>query len=69
MDLLTRLDGTDTVPRAKEPTELAGLEPRGDWEQKFVGSLKDQLRRGRKLSEKQQAIVDKIRARGRASSS
>jgi len=69
MELLARLDGTDTPPRAKEPTELVGLEPRGDWEQKFVGSLRDQLRRGRKLSDKQQAIVDKIRARGRASSS
>jgi ribonuclease HI len=66
MELLERLDGTDTPPRPKQPAELAGLEPRGDWEQKFVGSLKDQLRRGRKLSEKQQAIVDKIRARGRA---
>jgi ribonuclease HI len=56
------------APRA-EPVELAGLAPRGDWEQKFVGSLKDQLRRGRKLSEKQQAIVDKIRARGRETKS
>ena len=37
--------------------------PSGDWEKKFVGSLRDQLRRGRKLSEKQQAVVDKIRAR------
>ncbi|MCA1644051.1 MAG: hypothetical protein LC797_00830 [Chloroflexi bacterium] len=64
MDRLARLDGTDTPTRPKEPPELAGLQPRGDWEQKFVGSLKDQLRRGRKLSEKQQAIVDKIRARG-----
>ncbi len=69
MDVLARLDGTDAPPRPKEPPELAGLEPRGDWEQKFVGSLKDQLRRGRKLSDKQQAIVDKIRARGRAASS
>jgi ribonuclease HI len=69
LELLARLDGTDTAPRAKEAPELAGLEPKGDWEQKFVGSLKDQLRRGRKLSEKQQAIVDRIRARGRASSS
>jgi ribonuclease HI len=63
VDLLARLDGTDTAPRAKDPPELVGLEPKGDWEQKFLGSLKDQLRRGRKLSEKQQAIVDRIRAR------
>ena len=58
-----------SAPRAKEPPELAGLEPKGDWEQKFVSSVKDQLRRGRKLSEKQQAIVDRIRARGRTASS
>ena len=58
-----------SAPRAKEPPELAGLEPKGDWEQKFVSSVKDQLRRGRKLSEKQQAIVDRIRARGGTASS
>jgi ribonuclease HI len=57
-----------SAPRAKEPPELAGLEPKGDWEQKFLSSLKDQLRRGRKLSDKQQAIVERIRARGRAPS-
>jgi ribonuclease HI len=68
VQLLAQLDGTDTVPRPKDPPELVGLEPKGDWEQKFLSSLKDQLRRGRKLSEKQQAIVDRIRARGRTSS-
>jgi len=67
MELLARLDGTDTAPRAKEPPELAGLVAQGEWEQNFLRSVKDQLRRGRKLSDKQQAIVDKIRARGRAS--
>jgi len=45
------------------PQELIGLEPRGDWEQGFVTSLTQQLRRGRSLSPKQQAIVDRIRAR------
>ncbi len=69
LELLARLDGTDSVPRAKEPPELVGLEPKGEWEQKFVGSLEEQLRRGRKLSDKQQAIVDRIRARGRTPSS
>jgi ribonuclease HI len=43
--------------------ELIGLEPRGDWERDFVRSLAKQLRGGRALSEKQQAIVDRIRAR------
>ena len=65
MALLERLDGADTPARAAEPPELLGLMPSGDWEKKFVGSLRDQLRRGRKLSEKQQAVVDKIRARAR----
>jgi ribonuclease HI len=55
------------APPDSEPAEMAGLVPRGDWEQKFVGSLKDQLRRGRKLSEKQQAIVAKMRARAERS--
>jgi ribonuclease HI len=49
--------------RAEEPPELAGLEPRGDWEREFLSSVADQLRRGRKLSEKQQAVVDRIRSR------
>jgi ribonuclease HI len=47
-----------------QPPELAGLEARGDWELGFLRSIADQLRRGRKLSEKQQAVVDRIRARG-----
>jgi ribonuclease HI len=46
------------------PPELAGLEARGDWEREFLRSVSDQLRRGRKLSEKQQTVIDRIRARG-----
>ncbi len=65
MELLARLDGTDTAPRAKEPPELVGLVAQGEWEQTFLRSVKDQLRRGRKLSDKQQAIVDRIRARNK----
>lgn len=68
VELLARLEGTDVPAHAAEPPELVGLEARGDWEKKFVGSLKDQLRKGRKLSEKQQAVVDRMRARGRAAS-
>jgi ribonuclease HI len=49
------------------PPELAGLEPHGDWEREFLASVGQQLRRGRSLSPKQQAIVDRIR--GRASGS
>lgn len=49
---------------AKVPPELADLKPQGDWERQFVRSLAQQLRGKRPLSPKQQAIVDKIRARG-----
>jgi ribonuclease HI len=46
------------------PAELAGLEPRGDWEREFLSSIAQQLRRGRPLSAKQQAVVDRMRSRG-----
>lgn len=46
------------------PDALAGLVPRGEWETQFLRSIADQLRRGRALSAKQQAQVDRIRARG-----
>jgi ribonuclease HI len=49
---------------ARVPDELVGLAPRGDWETQFLRSIADQLRRGRALSPKQQAQVDRIRARG-----
>ncbi|MBV8716287.1 MAG: hypothetical protein JO020_30475 [Chloroflexi bacterium] len=47
---------------AAEPPELAGLQPRTDWERDFVTSVRDQLRRGRSLSDKQRAVLDRIRA-------
>jgi ribonuclease HI len=46
------------------PPELVGLEPRTDWERDFLGSVTEQLERGRTLSPKQQAIIDRMRARG-----
>ena len=46
------------------PAELAGLQPRGAWEEAFVASVARQLRGGRALSPKQQAVIDRIRARG-----
>lgn len=60
---LASLDSAILEP-PREPSELVGLVPRGDWERDFLRSLRDQLRRGRVLSPKQQAIVDRIRARG-----
>jgi ribonuclease HI len=61
-------DGLDSLELAipappAEPPELAGVEPQGEWERDFLRSVGDQLRRGRQLSPKQQAIVDRIRAR------
>lgn len=47
-----------------EPPELVGLVPKGEWERDFLSSITQQLRRGRVLTPKQQAIVDRIRARG-----
>jgi len=63
-----RLEASEAAPapRARpDPPELVGLDPRGDWERDFVRSVSKQLRGGRALSDKQQAIVDKIRARGK----
>jgi ribonuclease HI len=48
------------------PPELAGLQPEPGWETDFVRSIAAQLRRGRVLSPKQQAVVDRIRARSAA---
>ena len=43
------------------PSELVGLEPKTAWEREFLQSVGDQLRKGKTLSPKQQAIVDRIR--------
>ena len=48
------------------PAELVGLQPRGDWETDFLSSIARQLRAGKMLTPKQQAIVDRIRSRGSA---
>lgn len=45
------------------PPELTGVQPRGAWETQFVGSVARQLRAGKALSEKQAAVLAKIRAR------
>jgi hypothetical protein len=46
------------------PAELEGLTPQGDWERQFLQSVAQQLNNQRALSPKQQAIIDRIRARG-----
>lgn len=46
------------------PAELAGIEPRGPWEASFFDSIKRQVSAGKVLSEKQRAVVDRMRARG-----
>lgn len=45
------------------PPELVGLAPRGHWEASFLQSVARQLRAGRALSQKQQAVVERIRRR------
>ena len=52
-------------PAQAHAPELVGIEPRGDWEKDFVRSVSKQLRGGRALSDKQQAVIDRIRARGK----
>jgi ribonuclease HI len=51
------------VSMPSEPPELTGVTPRTDWERDFVASLRDQLRRGRSLSEKQRAVLERMRAK------
>jgi len=48
---------------AAVPAELVGVEPRGPWEIQFVASIAKTLRSGRPLSERQLAVLDRIRAR------
>ena len=59
---LEALASSPVRTRQADPPELGGLEPRGDWERDFVRSVAKQLRGGRALSDKQQAIVDRMRA-------
>jgi ribonuclease HI len=46
------------------PPELANMKPQTPWETEFLSSVARQLRGGKALSPKQQAIVDRIRGRG-----
>jgi ribonuclease HI len=55
-------------PVHPDSPELADIEPRGEWERDFVRSVSKQLRGGRALSDKQQAVIGRIRARGRPGS-
>jgi hypothetical protein len=56
-------NGASAGSAAKVPAELVGLAPQGAWEQDFLRSISQQLRSGRKLSDKQKAIVERIRGR------
>jgi ribonuclease HI len=57
------LSGIALPTPPSDPPELAGLVARTDWEREFLSSVALQLRRGRPLSPKQQAVVDRIRSR------
>jgi ribonuclease HI len=45
------------------PAELEGLQPTNTWEADFLRSVASQLRAGRALSDKQRAVLDRMRAR------
>lgn len=45
------------------PAELEGVTAQGEWETKFVKSIRDQLRRGRALSPKQLAVLERMKGR------
>jgi ribonuclease HI len=71
-DFLSRLGATNGDvaaanalgrPAVATPSPLAGLVPHDDWERNFLQSIANQLRSGRSLSARQQAIVERIRAR------
>lgn len=62
-DVASVLLGEPMAAPPPVPRELVGVEPQGDWERGFLTSVADQLRRKRPLSPKQQAIIDRMRAR------
>jgi ribonuclease HI len=63
-DELGAVDAGVKVAPKRTAADLAGLVPQGDWERDFLRSVGEQLQRGRSLSPKQQAVIDRIRARG-----
>ena len=56
-------NGAGPSGATKVPAELVGLVPQGSWETDFLRSITQQLRSGRKLSDKQKAIVERMRGR------
>jgi len=71
-DWLSRLGATGGDPEAAArigqsgsgvPAQLVGLVPHDDWERNFLKSIENQLRSGRVLSQKQLAIIERIRSR------
>jgi ribonuclease HI len=65
--LIDDLEAIELPAPAPAPDELAGLEPQGDWEREFLRSIARQLKNKRPLSPKQQAVIERIRARSAAS--
>jgi ribonuclease HI len=59
------LEEEPTRPARADPPELAGLEPRSDWEREFLKSVAKQLRDGRAMSPKQAAVIERMRTRSR----
>ncbi|MBV9358310.1 MAG: hypothetical protein JO023_22585 [Chloroflexi bacterium] len=48
---------------APPPAELEGLQPANTWEADFLRSVASQVRAGRALSDRQRAVLDRMRAR------
>jgi ribonuclease HI len=54
----------EAIAEEKPPaSELDGVVPRGEWEKSFVSSVRDQLRKGRQLSPKQLAVIERMKNR------
>jgi ribonuclease HI len=66
-DRLSKLGATngriEDLDAPLPPPELLGVVPRTDWEREFLTSVAGQLKRGRQLSQKQQAVIDRLRGR------
>jgi ribonuclease HI len=58
------IEQLDVLAVEKPPaSELDGVVARGDWETNFLASIRDQLRKGRELSPKQLAVIERMKNR------
>jgi ribonuclease HI len=55
----------ELADRLSKRGAIRGIEPRSDWERGFLGSVLNQLRGGRALSAKQEAVLERMRQQRR----